>query len=191
MPVEVLDLALKEWAAVCDLLVDGRCAFVLRKGGVHEDGGPGRFKLAHDRFALFPAWEHQRLDWIKPGWARGAVEYDREPQTLDLRGWAEVARIWAVPSREAFDRLDDLHPWLPPQIDMRFNYKPDRPLYVLLLRAYQLETPKTVAMNKDYWGCKSWVPLVEGDCVEAVGRPAMDDAAFAAVGDRVAGALST
>ena len=63
-----LDIALKEWAIVCDFLAQGKCALLLRKGGIHEAGGPGRFALNHDRFLMFPAWEHERLDWIKPDW---------------------------------------------------------------------------------------------------------------------------
>ena len=65
---DLVNLALKEWAVVGDLVADGRCALLLRKGGVHEDTGPGRFRLEHERFLLFPAWEHERLDWIKPDW---------------------------------------------------------------------------------------------------------------------------
>ncbi|MEL7089128.1 MAG: DUF1802 family protein [Planctomycetota bacterium] len=63
----MIDIALKEWACVCDLLLEGKTCLLLRKGGVHEYDGPGRFKLEYDRFALFPAWEHENLDWIKPG----------------------------------------------------------------------------------------------------------------------------
>ncbi|MEO1237669.1 MAG: hypothetical protein AAFX76_12855, partial [Planctomycetota bacterium] len=52
--------------------------------------------------------------------------------------------LWEVPppevgGREAFDRLDDLHPWLPPQVDMRFGYKPERPLYVVLVQAFRFD----------------------------------------------------
>src|SRR5690606_840280 len=54
----MLTVALKEWAVVCDLLLEGKCSLLLRKGGVHEDRGPGRFELEHERFTLYPAWEH-------------------------------------------------------------------------------------------------------------------------------------
>ena len=38
----MLDLALKEWAVICDLLATGRQTLVLRKGGIAEEQGPGR-----------------------------------------------------------------------------------------------------------------------------------------------------
>lgn len=169
----MIDIALKEWSRVCDLLVEGKVCLLLRKGGVHEDGGPGRFKLEHERFALFPAWEHETLEWIKPGLrpSRGPIE--QEPAEIVIKGFAEVAGIWEVPAsggRAAFDRLDDLHPWLPPQVDMRFNYKPDRPLYAMLVRAYRLESPRVIPNRRAFAGCRSWVPLDEADRVTT--RPA-------------------
>ena len=33
----MLDIALKEWAVVCDLLLEGRLAVLLRKGGDRRD----------------------------------------------------------------------------------------------------------------------------------------------------------
>lgn len=193
-----LEVALKEWAIVCDFLAAGRCCLLLRKGGIHEAGGPGRFALQHDRFLMFPAWEHERLDWIKPSWLPGddALQVDEpelaEPSRVVFDCWAEAARIWEVPSRDAFDRLEDLHPWGKPQIDMRFDYKPDRPLYLLALRAYRLAQPVSVPNADAFAGCVSWVPL---DDVEAGGvdggvevegsRPAMTDEVFGGVCDRV------
>ncbi|MFW6125399.1 MAG: DUF1802 family protein, partial [Pirellulales bacterium] len=53
-------IALKEWAAVCRALEEGRQTLLLRKGGIHEEGG--RFELAHHQFWLFPTYEHQRHD---------------------------------------------------------------------------------------------------------------------------------
>ena len=180
-----VDIALKEWAVVCDLLADGKCALLLRKGGIHEDAGPGRFALNHDRFLMFPAWEHERLDWIKPDWLPEASKLSvdepekAEPTQITFKCYAEAARIWEVPSREAFDGLDDLHPWAKPQIDMRFNYKPDRPLYLLALRAYRMQDPLVVANRDSFAGCVSWVPLEAGDGVgELDATPAMGDVEF-------------
>ena len=189
----MLDVALKEWAIVGDLLCAGRCCLLLRKGGVHEFDGPGRFCLEHDRFALFPAWEHEKLDWIKPAFLEGmrTTPIESEPAELALPGYAEVAGIWEVPSRQAFDTLDDLHPWTHHQIDMRFNYKPDRPLYALAVRAYRLPTPKVIPNRAAFAGCVSWVPLDDpADQVETSGAvPAMDDGAFSAHLERICGVL--
>ena len=184
----MLTTALKEWTAVCDLLAEGRCTLLLRKGGVHETTGPGRFALEHDRFAFFPAWEHENLDWLKPGLRPDRGPIEREPEVV-FRGWGEVAGIWPVPTRQALDALDDLHPWLPPQIDMRFDYKPDRPVYALLVRAYRFAQPVVRANEAAFAGCRSWVPLDGGEhgAIDPAGSiPAIDDAAFIEIRERVA-----
>ena len=182
--------ALKEWATVTHLLAEGRYTLVLRKGGIREAGGPGKFKLEHQRFALFPAWEHEKPHWLKPQ-ARAvssaaAPATSGRPDRLHLTAWAELGRAWVVPSRSAFDTLDDLHPWLPPQIDLRFNYKAFRPLYLLALRVRRLSTPRVVPNRAAYDGCKSWVPLDPADAVAPSGaETAMSDQTFTSICARV------
>jgi hypothetical protein len=113
-----------------------------------------------------------------------------EPDAIPIEGWAEAAHIWQVPSRAAFDALDDLHCWTKPQIDMRFNYKPDRPLYLLAVRAHRLAMTKHIDNMPEYAGCKSWVPLREKDAVDETGSvAAMRDEAFAGVVRRVEAAF--
>lgn len=187
-----LDIALKEWAFVCDMLAAGKCCLLLRKGGIHESGGPGRFELSYDKFLMFPAWEHERIDWIKPGWLPPEVNLKvdepekAEPSQITFKCWAEAARVWEVPSRSAFDALDDLHPWATPQIDMRFNYKPDRPLYLLALRVHRMSAEAVVPNRDAFSGCVSWVPLPPEDAVDvSESRPAIPDGAFASVLSRV------
>ena len=158
-----LAIALKEWAIICELLLSGRQALVLRKGGVHEEAGPGRFRLDHPRFLLFPAWEHERLDWVKPAWRTRDIPVEAEPEVIPLGGYAEVAGVWEVPTRAAFDELDDLHAWAKPQVDMRFNYKPARPIFAVALRCYRFASPQYVPNRPRYAGCKSWVDLEPED----------------------------
>jgi hypothetical protein len=181
----VISVALKEWAIICDLLLEGRMAILLRKGGIHEAGGAGRFELEHPRFLLFPSWAHQKPEMIKPEF-RAKVQVLDEPPTITMHGWAEVGRIWRVPSRTAFDSLDDLHPWTREQIDMRFDYKPQNPLYLMAVRAYRLASPGTVRNEPGYAGCKSWVPLNPGDAMDPSGSSvAVGDEAFSSVVTRV------
>ena len=181
----MLKIALKEWSIVCDLLLSGELALLLRKGGIHEDEGPGEFRLTHPRFALFPAWEHQKPHMIKPAY-RDRVEALEEPADVPIRGIGQAIKIWEVPDRAAFDLLDDLHPWAEPQIDMRFNYKPDHPLYLVAVRAARLPEPVVVPNTWEYGGCKSWVPLRDEDVIDdSQAMPALDDEAFARVISRV------
>ena len=182
----MLNVALKEWAVICEALTLGDQVVVLRKGGIAEEGGPGRFSLDHDRFVLFPAWEHQKTKGIKPAWRDRVEEFASEPQHLTLRAVADVAGVWEVPGRSAFDQLDDLHVWDTPQVDMRFNYKPQRPLYLVALRVRRLNTPKTIVMNQAYWGCRSWVDLDPEDEVhDEDSQPVFSDEQMKGVIERI------
>jgi len=173
-----MDTALKEWHAVCRALESGRQIVMLRKGGIHET--EGRFEIEHRQFLLFSTWLHQKLDWVKPADRANVVERESEPYEIELRAWAEVTEIVRVRSRAQIDAIADAHIYLPPLIDMRFNYKPQNPLYLLLVRAYRLPQPVTIRNTPIHAGCKSWVPL-DREIETAGSTPAMDDAAFAAV----------
>lgn len=176
-----LNVALKEWAIVCDLLLEGKLALLLRKGGIEEKGGPGEFELEHPRFLLYPSWAHQRPEMIKPE-HRDRVQVLAEPAEVPFTGMGEAVRIWEVPNRAAFDKLENLHCWTKPQIDMRFLYRPDRPLYLVAVRALRLARPRTVANLPQYAGCKSWVPLQPADAVDVSGAtPALADDKLAAI----------
>jgi len=188
----VLSIALKEWNVVCDLLLEGKLALLLRKGGIHERGGPGVFELEHPRFLLFPSWAHQKPEMIKPA-VRPRVQLLSEPSEITFRGVGEAVKIWDVNDRTRFapgSEIDELHCWTPAQIDMRFNYKPENPLYLMAVRVYSLATPKTVPNLPAYAGCKSWVPLQAEHVVDGAGaKPVLDDAAFDALLARVQRAL--
>lgn len=182
----MLNVALKEWQIVCDLLLEGELTVLLRKGGIHERGGAGVFELEHPRFALFPAWLHQVPNRMKPQCRERVHRLREEPAEVTLRGIGAVDHIWQVPSREAFDELDDLHCWSRPQIDMRFRYKPERPLYLMAVRVHRLNQPRTIANRETYAGCKSWVPLADEDAVDDREiEPVLDTAAFLRVIERI------
>ena len=154
---ETLDIALKEWAVVCEAVCRGQQAILLRKGGIHE--AAGEFELEHRRFLLYPTFAHQKPDLVKPAWRAGMERCCQEPAAINITAWADVAWIGQVPNRAAFNALDDLHIWQPELIDMRFRYRPDYPVYVLLLEAWRLAKPVELAVQADYAGCRSWVPL--------------------------------
>ena len=89
-----------------------------------------------------------------------------EPAQVRLSSAGVVTDIVQLKSRAQMDALDAEHVWLPPLIDMRFNYKPQNPLYLMAVRAHRLASPKTVANVPAYAGCKSWVPLGQNDAVK-------------------------
>ena len=60
------NVALKEWAAVLKALEEGKQTILLKKGGIAEEGG--QFKPEHPEFFLYPTFEHQTPEDIKPDW---------------------------------------------------------------------------------------------------------------------------
>ena len=154
-----LHVALKEWAIVCSALERRRQILLLRKGGIHESEGV--FQLEHPQFLLFPTYLHQNREMLKPQEQGGLQVLTAEPQKITLSAAGVVSDILQIRSRAAMDALEDQHIWTKPLIDMRFNYKPQNPLYLLLVRTYRLAQSITVINTPEYAGCKSWVPLRE------------------------------
>ncbi|MGC8625146.1 MAG: DUF1802 family protein [Phycisphaerae bacterium] len=177
-----VNIGLKEWAVVCDAVLAGRQAILLRKGGIYE--AAGEFELEQTRFALCPTLVHQRPESIKPAWRAAVKTADREPNAITIRGWAEVFWIGRAPNRAAFDPLEDLHLWDKPLVDMRSNYRPDYPLYVIIVRAWVLPQPVTIALDDQYAGCKSWVRLPQ-DIALAGSSVALPDASLRSIQARI------
>jgi hypothetical protein len=152
-----LQIALKEWATVGHALETGRQMILLRKGGIYE--AAGEFELENPQFLLFPTYLHQNLSMLKPADQAGFEPRSAEPEQVRISAAGEVTDIVQLKSRAQMDALDAEHVWTAPLIDMRFNYKPQNPLYLMLVRAYRLDEPVTVENTPAYAGCKSWVPM--------------------------------
>jgi hypothetical protein len=177
-----LKIALKEWAVVCAALETGRQILLLRKGGIYE--ASGEFEIEHRRFLLFPTYLHQKLEMLKPAEHDGFTAVNAEPSRIRISGAGEITDIVQVRDRAAMDRLEDQHIWAKPLIDMRFGYRPQNPLYLLLVRAWRLRAAVTVENTPAYAGCKSWVPMEEEIEMEgAVG--VLDDATYAKRRDEI------
>jgi hypothetical protein len=154
-----LDVALKEWASVVSALETGRQILLLRKGGILEQSEKNRFSITHNEFVFFPTYLHQSRGELKP-----EIEFEplaAEPESVRITAAGIVTDILKVHSRNQIDQLDDQHIWTRSLIDMRFNYKPHNPLYLVLIRAWRLHEPVTLANTPAYAGCKSWVPLAQ------------------------------
>jgi hypothetical protein len=171
-----LKVALKEWATVCSALETGRQMILLRKGGIYE--AAGEFQLEHRQFVLFPTHLHQNVAMLKQSEHAAIVPHTAEPSHIRLSAMGVVTDIVPMSKRSTMDLLDDEHIWTKPLIEMRFTYRPENPLYLLLVRAYVLAEPVTIENTPAYAGCKSWVPLETAiDAGDA--RAVLDDAAYA------------
>jgi hypothetical protein len=170
-----LETALKEWAIVCQALSQGRQIMLLRKGGIYESGG--EFELEHRQFLFFPTYLHQNRQMLKADAQEGYEPHAAEPATVTLGLAGQVTDIIQLKSRAQADALDDQHVWTAPLLDMRFNYKPENPLYLLLVRAFRLPRPVVVENTPGYAGCKSWVPL-DAPVDTSGATPALDEGEY-------------
>ena len=154
-------VAFKEWAGVCDALIEGRQTVIIRKGGISETAGPGEFDarisgiLAVSRPGSIkrsrgcePAANNGPLP-IRP--ARDALDFD--PRACDRRpGRPRRQREnSAVPSRSFIFSQ-------PETIFKRFHYR--RPgFWILGARVWRGDQAFTLPITREHAGCKTWVAL--------------------------------
>jgi hypothetical protein len=192
-PTTLAAKAFKEWAVVCEALRTGRQVLLLRKGGIHE--AKGRFPIEFREFFLQPTYEHQNLGDLSPDahadLARLAAAAPPEG-TIRIDGYATVEEVIVARDRDQLARLHGEHVWSESYLDMRLGWKPERPLYLMLLRYYRTPEAMELPMRKAYGGCRSFVDLETVDVpaellAATAGRlvPALDDGAFAARVSRI------
>src|SRR4029077_16143130 len=59
---ESMPTPLKEWAVTVRALAEGEQLLTLRKGGIREENK--HFELEHERFFLYPTFDHQQNDLV-------------------------------------------------------------------------------------------------------------------------------
>ncbi|MGB3208476.1 MAG: DUF1802 family protein [Crinalium sp.] len=153
--------ALKEWAVAVNALEQGKTIMLLRKGGISEE--KNRFKVAYDHVLLYPTYEHQQQQLLKPEYANqvSPVASGWHPETICIGSWAEITDIFQVSEEKTVSALLPYHIWNEQFVSDRLKWKPRQPLYILLLRTYQLAQPQVISYNQQYGGCKSWIDLLE------------------------------
>ena len=53
------------------------------------------------------------------------------------------------------------HIWAEPYLRMRYEYRPDLPLYVVQVNVFTLPKPVSIPHDRRYKGCRSWVDLYQ------------------------------
>src|SRR6266540_3145452 len=174
--------ALKEWALVCKLLLEGRQAIMLRKGGIDEKG----FWVEADEFLLYPTYFHQMTEKVRPEFAEECAEVLASPPPEGILRMTCVARVIdhiEVRRPEGMDALRDLHPYDEEQVAMRLEFRPRKPLVILVVEVRPTPTPVEIPMLEDYGGCVSWVDV--GVERPALGEPVLDAATLREISDRI------
>lgn len=154
-----LNRALKEWAIAVQALTDGNTIMLLRKGGIREE--KGTFEVPHRWVWLYPTYEHQKSEWLKPEYAEQVrpVESGWHPETVPIQSWAEITHVFQVTDPSKVEALYPFHIWTETFADERLKWKPRSPLYILLLRAYRLPQTLAIPFEESYRGCSSWIEL--------------------------------
>ena len=172
-----MKIALKEWAVVIEAMAAGHQIFLLRKGGIAEDG-PG-FEPRHREFLFFPTWEHQHRDSVRPQFHRLFSRIaEPDPENLEIRYLGKVTGLQlAPPSRSEMNDVIAHHIWTDAYIDQRYGYRPDLPLFIVIVRLFRLREPQRIPLDPQYAGCRSWVDL-DQDVPAGSLEPVIDDATF-------------
>ena len=179
--------ALKEWAVVCKALEEGRQVVLLRKGGILEYRQG--FEVKHDRFLLFPTFEHQSMDHMQLDYAGKLNEVLRDQPAGGMNkitAYAQAVEVKEITDRAAIHSLSRFHVWNESYVNARMDYNPKKPMSVILLRVFKLAQPILVENKPEWAGCKSWIPLD----IEASGTPVLNESEFEKLAYEVKGVLS-
>jgi hypothetical protein len=182
-----LNVALKEWASVGAALEAGSQICLLRKGGIVE-ADRGGFQLRYSRFLLFPTYEHEHTLMLQPSF--GHLVSELPDHVHDIRLLCEVTDLATVtPNLELLENAGRHFIWNSAFLRKRLGYKPDLPLYAIVIRAYRLPSPVRIPNRPSYAGCKSWVHLTEEINVDGA-IPVLSDEEFGSRRESLASALN-
>lgn len=157
---------LREWQSVCDAVAHGQNHLLIRKGGIAE--GRDGFQVRKNFFGLLPTLFHQVKSHAPHANA------PEPPRTVDLL--CQLVDAWSVPSTTDLSSVASFHRYEHDQLSARQNYKTDRPLSLILVRAFRLRQPLEIAAGEVKAACRSWIdlPLSVGlGGIEAIADPAL------------------
>lgn len=169
--------ALKEWAIAIYALESGQTIMLLRKGGIREQ--QGRFQVLHPQVLLYPTFEHQQSLLLKAAYADMVQQVPSgwHPETVRIGSWAEITDILPVSDEVIVRRLLPFHIWNEDFIRDRLKWKPQQPLFILLLRTYQLSHVQEILYQTEYSGCKSWIDITSPIHLKA-SQPVLSDSNY-------------
>jgi hypothetical protein len=146
----------KEWAVVCEALGCGRQSIIVRKGGIAE--GRAGFSFRHKEFFLFPTWFHEQPDKVR----QTEIAFpEPDPEVINIRFFAKLESAHVISSWKIAEALEPLHILQPGVVRERFEYDEAPGLHVAFVRMARLRPAWTIANEKEYGGCRSWVNLPE------------------------------
>ncbi len=150
---------LKEWATVVRALEAGDQIVLLRKGGI-LDVASG-FVIESKKFLLFPTFEHQSLENLKPSFHKYldlANQSKPRDGTNKITSYAEVIAESDITSEEKINKLSEFHIWSDSYIKTRMNWMPQKTIKAIFLKTYLIDEFE-IPLKSEYHGCKSWIDI--------------------------------
>ena len=172
-------VALKEWATVLEAMAKGEQVVIIRKGGLIEPGSG--FEVLASDFVFYPTFEHQAVNYLREPYREyfeiaSRARASEGKVTFQIYGQA----VHSVQTLDAsvVDRLTPYHCYNHDFLTQRLKWQSDQPLAIVIIRAFKIAEPVTIAVAPQYAGCKSWVEL-EAPVILGELKPVLDDAVFA------------
>ena len=170
-----MPIAIKEWAVTIRALSEGEQLLIFRSDGENED-----FALEHQRFFLFPTFEHDRNDVVRGAhvpelrraleegvWPDGDPPISaltqpggiEQPDRVRVRAWAEVAGQYTITNQRAISELSPFYIWTPDYARKRLGWRRGTPLHVTLLRTHRIPRPVTIRVRPEHDFGPDWLEI--------------------------------
>lgn len=192
LPANSHKKALKEWASVCNALSVGRQVLLFRKGGIIERND--QFELETPDFWLYPTFLHQDVTRLQPGEAHfieAAQSYQVNSEQSKVTLFCRTEKIYQAKNIEALCEHPEWFIWNTKHIQDTWQWKPEKPAYIILVRAYAMQPNQPeiiIKAHTDYSGCVSWVDLHEA-IPDVDLRPVIADDVFSSIKTKIEEAL--
>ncbi|HEY2422933.1 MAG TPA: DUF1802 family protein [Chthoniobacterales bacterium] len=148
-------VAFKEWALVCASMLRGETSLIFRKGGIAE--GREGFRFQHERFFLFPTFFHEQVDRLRID----VPIVEPEPDLVSFSAYVHVEFTRWIEDLSLLQPLSDLHILKPEVLEQRFAYDDPKGLHLAMIRVFGVIPVWSLAFQKSFGGCRSWIELPE------------------------------
>ncbi|MCS7184632.1 MAG: DUF1802 family protein [bacterium] len=169
---KVVNIALKEWSVVINILKSTNIAVIARKGGLLDK--KEFFDLKSNFFTLFPTYEHQAPEKIRQEF-RNYFTNETSNQLVKINTAAKVVDSYVAYSLNDVENFFTLQPFSYKELENRFFRYGKKFLNFLLLRVYTID--ENLIDTKPYAGCISWVELKENININNL-KPVIPDEKF-------------
>lgn len=163
-------------------MLRGETSLIFRKGGIAE--GREGFRFQHERFFLFPTFFHEQADRLR---IDGPI-VEPEPGLVSFSAYVHVDFTLWIEDLSLLQPLSDLHILKPEVLEQRFAYDDPQGLHLAMIRVFSVIPVWSLAFQKSFGGCRSWVELPEAPA-ELRFAPVIQDGEHAARMQRVREAI--